>query len=67
MSNDQNPFVDLNQIEPSRFAFDAKRFWNDMTGTGDDPPPLSFREPSPADIEAIQRDLASHTEACARK
>jgi hypothetical protein len=62
-----NPFLDLTQIESFPRVFDVNRFWHDMTGTNDDPPTLSFIEPSQADIEAIQRDLAPHAEACARK
>jgi hypothetical protein len=61
-----NPVLD-HQIESFPRGFDVNRFWHDMTGTHDLPPPLSFIEPSQADIEAIQRDLAPHTEACARK
>ncbi len=66
MATIPNPWIDPAKIEPQPFVLDERAFWQHMTGTDDDPPPLFIGAASP-DFEALLREIAPTIEACARK
>ena len=61
-----NPWIDETPVEQARFVLDERAFWQQMTGTDDDPPPL-FIGGASTDFKALLAEIAPTLEAIARK